>query len=46
MRLKETKQHREEKIFFFFFFSCGFVWLLRNEFCEGKIKGKNGKSDF
>ena len=24
----------------------GFVWLLRNEFCEGKMKGKNRKSDF
>ena len=25
---------------------CGFVWLLRNEFYEGKMKGKNRKSDF
>ena len=32
--LKEMKQHREEKSLFFFFFLCGFVWLLRNEFCE------------
>ena len=34
MMLKEMKQNREEKSLFFFFFLCGFVWLLRNEFCE------------
>ena len=44
VRLKETKQHREEKSHFFFL--SGFVWLLRNELCEGKMKGKNRKSDF
>ena len=44
MRLKETKQHREEKSHFFFL--SGFVWLLRNELCEGKMKGKNRKIDF
>ena len=30
----------------FFFSLCGFVWLLRNEFCEGKMKEKDGKIDF
>ena len=43
--LKEMKQHREEKSHFFFSL-CGFVWLLRNEFCEGKMKGKDRKIDF
>ena len=42
-RCREKK--REEKSHFFLS-PCGFVWLLRNKFCEGKMKGKYRKSDF
>ena len=42
---RKKRKNREEKSHFFFSL-CGFVWLLRNEFCEGKMKGKNKKSDF
>ena len=34
----EAAQRRKKSIFSSL---CGFVWLLRNEFCEGKMKGKN-----
>ena len=39
----EAAQRRKKS---FFFSLCGFVWLLRNEFCEGKMKGKDRKIDF
>ena len=42
--LSRKKKQRRKKSFFFSL--CDFVWLLRNEFCEGKMKGKNRKSDF
>ena len=37
-------RRRKKKVILFSLF--GFVWLLRNEFFEGKMKGKNRKSDF
>ena len=42
-RCREKKKRRKKS---FFFSLCGFVWLLRNEFWEGKMKGKNRKRDF
>ena len=48
---EEKKKQRRKKSFFSLSLSLslslhGFVWLLRNEFCEGKMKGKYRKSDF
>ena len=40
------KAAQRRKKSFFFFSLYGFVWLLRNELCEGKMKGKNRKIDF
>ena len=35
------KEKKKKKIFFSS--PCGFVWLLRNEFCERKWKGRTEK---
>ena len=45
-RCREKKKKKQRRKKSFFFSLCGFVWLLINEFCEGKMKGKNKKSDF
>ena len=47
-RCREKKKTEKKKVFFISLSLslCGFVWFLRNDFCEGKMKGNTGKVIF